>query len=173
MVAIFDESNLPDHLFSIPELDFREDLFADRRGGLWFRLGTWTIRSRRNHRGVEDMIERQSFMIPPGDFSEIFEKLDSVGEVMRSLGTPGGSVRSEGELKAYRYLPFHQFDVSFTAISGEPLVFCRRFGSSRNLFVNPDLYLYLELEEKTSGVRRLVGSKTRSRGASASPSREG
>ena len=151
MATIFDKSDLPDHLFNIAELDFHEDLFANRLGGLWFRLGAWTIQSQRDDRGVENVIERQSFMLAPGYFSEIFERLKSVGDVMSSLGTPGGSVRHEGERKEYRYLPFHQFDISFTSISGEPLVFCRHLDTRMTLFVNPDLYLFLELEEKTSG----------------------
>ena len=151
MEAIFDRRDLPDHLFNIPELDFHEDLCANRLGGLWFRLGAWTIQSQRDLRGVENVIERQSIMLAPGHFSEIYDKLESVGNVIEGLGRPGGFVRSEGEQKEYSYAPFHRFDLSFTSISSEPLVFMRRLNTSTELFVNPDLYLFFELEEKTSG----------------------
>lgn len=151
MDVLFDRSELPDHLFNIAELDFHEDLFANRLGSLWFRLGAWTITSRRDSSGAEDVMVRQTVMVPPGCFSEIFEKLQLVGNVLDGLGEPGGSLEYREEQKDYRYFPFHQFNVRFASISGEPLVFCRRQSPSLTLFVNPDLYLFLQLEEKVRG----------------------
>ena len=151
MEVLFDRTDLPDHLFNIAELDFHEDLFASRFGSLWFRLGAWTIKSQRDGGGVEDVIERQSVMVPPECFSEIFEKLQSVGNVLGGLGEPGESLQYTGGQKEYRYSPFHQFSIRFTSISGEPLVFCHRQNPLLNLFVNPDLYLFLRLEEKVRG----------------------
>jgi hypothetical protein len=151
MAAIFDRRDLSSHLFNIPELDFHEDLFADRLGDQWFRLGAWTVRPQRDHRGVEDVIERQSIMLAPGNFSEVYDQLEAVGNVLRGLGVPGGFLSSAGEQNEYAYAPFHRFDLRFTSISCEPLVFMRRSNTGIELFVNPDLYLFFELEERTSG----------------------
>ena len=151
MDVLFDRSGLPDHLFNIAELDFHEDLFASRLGSLWFRLGAWTIKSRRDDRGVEDAVERQSFMVPPECFSEIFDKLQAVGNVLDGLGEPGGSLEYRQDQKEYRYAPFHRFDFRFASVSGEPLVFFSSQSPAWTLFVNPDLYLFLQLEEKVRG----------------------
>lgn len=117
MASIFNRHDLPDHLFNIPDLDFHEDLFVDHLGGLWFRLGAWTIQSQRNIRGVENVIERHSIMLSPRQFSEIYDKLESVGNVIHDLGKLGGFVRSDGKEKAYSYAPFHRFNLSFTSVS--------------------------------------------------------
>ena len=151
MTGIFQKCDLPDHLFNIPDLDFHEDLFVNRLSSPWFRLGAWTLRSQCNDRGVESVIERQSIMLTPGKFSEVYDKLGSVGNVLRNLGTPGGSVQSEGRQKEYSYAPFYQFDLSFPSVSCEPLVFVRHLNSRAEFFINPDLELFFELEEKTSG----------------------
>ena len=152
MASIFDRHDLPDHLFNIPGLDFREDLFADRLGGLWFRLGAWTIQPHRDDQDVENVIERQSIMLSPGQFSEIYDELESVGNLINDLGKPRGVLRSEGKENAYSYAPFYRLDLSFTSVSCEPLVFMRPLTSSVELFVNPDLELYFELEERSSGI---------------------
>ena len=151
MTEIFHKGELPDHLFNIPDLDFHEDLFVNRLSRPWFRLGACTLRSRCNDRGVESVIERQSIMLTPGNFSEVYDKLVSVGHVLRDLGNPGGSIRFKGGQKEYSYAPFHQFDLSFTSVSCEPLVFVRRLNSRYELIINPDFDLFFELEEKTSG----------------------
>ena len=151
MTEIFHKHDLPDHLFNIPDLDFHEDLFVNRLSSPWFRLGAWTIRSRCNDRGVESVIERQSIMLTPGNFSEVYDKLGSVGNVLRDPGNPGGSTRYRGGQKEYSYAPFHRYDLSFTSVSGEPLVFVRHLNSRADLFINPDLELFFKLEEKTSG----------------------
>ena len=151
MTEIFHKHDLPDHLFNIPDLDFHEDLFVNRLSSPWFRLGAWTIHSRCNDRGIESVIERQSIMLTPGNFSEVYDKLGSVGNVLRDPGNPVGSTRYRGGQKEYSYAPFHQYDLSFTSVSGEPLVFMRHLNSRADLFINPDLELFFELEEKTSG----------------------
>ena len=151
MAAIFDKREIPTNLFNIPELDFREDLVADRLGGIWFRLGVWTIKPQRDDRGVEDVIERQSVMFTPGRFSEIYDKLESVGNVFHNLGKPVPWVRSDGDQEKYSYAPFYRFDLSFTSVICEPLVFVRTMNSDVELFINPDVELFFELEEKTIG----------------------
>ena len=152
MASIFDRNDLPDHLFNIPDLSFHEDLFADRLGGLWFRLGAWTIQPHHDVQDVENVIERQSIMLSPGQFSEIYEELESVGNLIYHLGEPVKILRSGEEGKAYSYAPFYRFDLGFTSVSCEPLVFVRLLTSSVELFVNPDLELYFELEERSNGI---------------------
>ena len=55
MAVVINRNEAPSHLFSIPELDFSGDLFAERVDGPWFRLGAWTFRPHRDERGVEDL----------------------------------------------------------------------------------------------------------------------
>lgn len=151
MTRVINPDEVPSHLFSIPELDFSQDLFTERRGGSWFRLGAWTTTRRRSVRNVEDEVFRQSFLLAPERFAEIFDKLKSVGNVIGHLGEPGGSIRESAEHKEYKYLPFHQFEFPFTSVVGEPLVFIHYDTSSAHFFINPDLWLYFKLEEKTRG----------------------
>lgn len=151
MTVIINRDDAPSHLFHIPELDFSEDLFADRVGGSWFRLGAWTITRRRDERNVEEEVFRQSLLLAPGKFAEIFDKLESVGNVIGDMGKPGGSVLQSGGHKEYKYSPFHLFEFPFTSVVSEPLVFIYYDTASTNFFINPDLWLFLELEEKTQG----------------------
>lgn len=85
-------------------------------------------------------------------FTEAFDKLESVGNVIDNLGVPGGVVRHDGDRKEYSYVPFHQFEISFTPVTCEPLVFIRTLNSVEELFINPDLELLFELEEKTNDI---------------------
>ena len=149
---IFNRNDLPIHLFSVPELDFSEDLFVDHFSDLWFRLGALTLKPQPDDRGVEDLIQRQSVLLPPDSFTEIFDKLESIGNVIHDLGKPGGVVRHDGDRKEYSYLPFHRFEISFTPVTCEPLVFIRTLNSVDELFINPDLELCFELEKKTNGL---------------------
>ena len=152
MSLIFNRDDLPTHLLSVPELDFSEDLFVDRLGGLWFRLGALTLKPQPNDRGVEDLIQRQSMLLSPDGFTDIFDKLESVGNVIHNLGMPRGVLRRDGDRKEYSYLPFYRFQISTTSVTCEPLAFIRTLNSDDKLFINPDLELYFELEEKTIGV---------------------
>lgn len=152
MSLIFNRNDLPTHLFSVPELDFSGDLFVDRLSGLWFRLGALTLKPQPDDRGVEDLVRRQSMLLSPDGFTEIYDKLDSVGNVIHDLGKPGGVIRHDGDRKEYSYLPFHRFEISFTSVTCEPLVFIRASNSVEELFINPDLGLFFELEEKTNGI---------------------
>jgi len=151
MAATINRDDAPGHLFTIPELDFSDDLFAERLAGPWVRLGARTLTDRRDERGAEDWVERQCILIPPDSFAAAFDKLESVGNVFHNLGGAGGSVSYQGGKKEYLYHAFHQFEIPFTSLVGEPLVFAHAGTSHVELFINPDLWLYLELEEKTSG----------------------
>lgn len=151
MTSIINRDEAPTHLFNIPELDFSGDLFAERVGTSWFRLGSWTNTRRRSVRNVEDVVFRQSFLLASKRFAEIFNKLESIGNVIGHLGEPGGSIRQSASHKEYKYLPFHQFEFPFTTVVGEPLVFIHHDTSSAHFFINPDLWLYFKLEEKTRG----------------------
>ncbi|MGO9641204.1 MAG: hypothetical protein ACLP1Y_07870 [Candidatus Acidiferrales bacterium] len=94
---------------------------------------------------------RQSLLFAPENFASVFDKLESVGDVFRSLGSPCRSVHNRGGDKEYTYFPFHQFELPFTSVVGEPLVSSLSDTSGVRLFINPDLWMYFELEEKTPG----------------------
>jgi hypothetical protein len=151
VTAIIDRKNVPDHLFSIPELDFSDDLFAEPLSGTWFRLGARTLAALRDERGVENQLLRASIVLPPGKFAELFASFDAVGHIFDQLGKPGGVINSDYRQRHYSYAPFHRFDFPFTAIAGEPLVFHHSDTSHSKFLINPDIWLYLELEEKTPG----------------------
>jgi hypothetical protein len=151
VAAIINRNDAPSHLFNIPELDFSGDLFAERLGGPWFRLGARTITRRHDERGVEDGVSRQSLLLASEYFAEVFDNLEFVGNVIGDLGKPTGSVLHEGEEKEYRYAPFHRFQFPFASAVGGPLVFVHSATSGIQLFINPDLWLFFELEEKTRG----------------------
>ena len=86
MTTVISKDSIPNHLFSIPELDFSADLLAECPGTPWFRLGAWTVASRRNERGIENVVDRQSFLFASGRFTEIFDELESIGNVTRQDG---------------------------------------------------------------------------------------
>jgi hypothetical protein len=132
-------------------LDFTEDLLADRIGGSWFRLGARTDGATPDARRVKDEMLRESLLLPPGAFAAAFSKLDSVGNVLHNLGKPSGSLRQDGRQENYLYEPFHRFEIPFTDVVGEPLVFLHEQVSNVGLFINPDLWMYLGLEEKSLG----------------------
>src|SRR5258706_12712959 len=64
MSTIINRNDAPSHLFSIPELDLSEDLFAERLNGPWFRLGAWTIDRGRHERGFEKFHEFRFALSP-------------------------------------------------------------------------------------------------------------
>lgn len=149
--AIINRADAPSHLFNIPELDFSGDLFAHRSAGPWVRLGAWNTTSHCDDQGVQDEVMRQSILLPPERFAAIFDKLESIGNVLNSLGKPGGVVHDGRGAKEYSYAPFHRFEFPFTSVAGEPLVFVHQDTSGCYLFINPDLWLFFELEEKALG----------------------
>jgi len=151
VTAILNRDDAPSHLSGISELDFSGDLFAERLACPWFRLGAWTITSTRSARAVEDEVMRQSLLLDPEGFAGVFDKLESVGNVLHGLGKPGGSVHDENGQKQYIYFPFDEFELPFTSEVAEPLVFIRSDTSGSRLFINPDLWMFFELEEKTPG----------------------
>ena len=97
MAPIIDRNNVPSHLFSIPELDFSEDLFAEPLIGPWFRLGARTINRKPDERGVENAVLRKSLLLPPDGFAEIFGNLTFIGNAIDHLGKPGGSLIHKDE----------------------------------------------------------------------------
>jgi hypothetical protein len=151
MSTLLERSDAPGHLFSIPELDFSGELFVDPLACEWFRLGAWTITPHRDERGVEDVISRQSLLVDRASFAKKFDRLESIGNVIHDLGKPRGSVVVEGDRKEYRYEPFHRFDLSFTSETGEPLVFIHYTTTGTRLLINPDVWLFFELEERAQG----------------------
>jgi hypothetical protein len=146
---LIDRNDVPKHLLGILELDLSGDLCAERMAGPWFRLGAWTVGSGSDGQGMENVVYRQSMLLSPGDFDGIFDKLESI---VVGIGKPGGSLKGEGDKMVYRYSPFHRFEISFTSVVAEPLVFFRDATSGTTLLINPDLWLFFKLEEKASGI---------------------
>jgi hypothetical protein len=62
---------------------------------------------------------------------------------------PSGYVTQKGKRKQYGYAPFYRFELRFSSALAEPLVFVHHTTSGAQLFINPDLWLFSELEEKT------------------------
>jgi hypothetical protein len=147
--VLIDRNDLPNPLFRIPDLDLSDDLCAEPLAGPWFRLGASSAGSGSHKQGVENVVYRQSMLLTPEDFGVIFEKLESI---VGNIGNPGGSLIRDGEKMVYRYAPFHRFEIFFTPAVVEPLVFFNSTGSGTSLLINPDLWLFFKLEEKTSGI---------------------
>ena len=150
MDTVFSRNDIPEHVLAFPELSFAEDLFAERVGPFWIRLGAWTITSHRDESGVEEEIFRQSLLLTPKGFTEIFDKLEAIGNVIGHLGKPGGFVLNTLDNKEYGYSAFHQFPFPFTSVTGEALVFVRWDTAGAHLFINPDLWLFLNSRKNPS-----------------------
>lgn len=147
MTQLFDAASIPSHLARIPSLDFTDELLVDPLKDQWFRLGAWTVEGKTDAQGVEDVVLRKSFLLSPSDFARIAPKLESVGNVVGNLGKPGGSVGYDGEKKSYEYYPFYRDHLFPTDTDGEPLAFTLDASGGTQLFVNPDIWMFLELEE--------------------------
>lgn len=147
MATIFSRDDVPDHALNIHEVDLSSDLFTERLEGPWFRLGAKTIHERRNQRGVEEAISRQSMLLDPDGFAEIFDKLEFIGNAFDGIGKPGGVLLGSG-ITDYIYIPFYRFEFPFTSRIAEPLVFLREDTQGVEFFIDPDLWMYFELEER-------------------------
>lgn len=147
--AILERQTAPKHLFNIPQLDFSDDVFAERLTAPWYRLGAWTEKSSQRKGDVAEVIERFSFLLPSDEFATIFDRLESVGNVLSNMGKPTGWTSELSGVKSYRYAPFHRFEIN--SINVEPLVSIRSTKSSAELFINPDLWMFFELEEVSTG----------------------
>lgn len=151
MTLILKKEDVPAHVTSIYELDFSGDFFVDRLAGPWLRLGAWNRNPPVNKQNIQDEIMRQSVLVPPDAFASLYEKLDSVGHAFHDLDKPGGTIYSSGPQKEYIYFPFHSFELPSSSIVGEPVVFVRSGITSAGLFINPDLWMFLRLEERSTG----------------------
>jgi hypothetical protein len=146
--VILTRAEVPGHVSSIPELDLSADVLAERVERPWFRLGVHTARRPRDEHGVEEVISRQTVLLEPNGFGRVFERLEAVGNVVSQLGQP--YVNLAGESRGGPcYVPFYRFEWPFTSVSGEPLVFLRNDIHGHSLFINPDLWMFLELEDAT------------------------
>lgn len=150
MSVILDKNEVPAHVSSVGRLDFSGDYFVDRLAGPWIRLGAWNRNPAIDRDNVADEIMRQCVLIPSDAFALLFDTLKQVG-ILNGLDRPGGTVYSSGRDKEYVYFPFHKFEFPFMSVIGEPLVFVHANITSAGLFVNPDLWMSLQLEERTAG----------------------
>jgi hypothetical protein len=143
--------NAPSHLFSIAELDHSKALSSRLYDGVWFRLATWTHGYTHDSLGIETTISRQSSLLAPNSFAEVFPHLDSIGDVLFNMGRPSGSIRNTTGEEVYSYLPFYKVEIGNDLASGEPLVFSLENSSDRRLFINPDITLFFDLRENKPG----------------------
>jgi len=151
VATIFNRDDVPSHILNIHELDLSGDFFGDRVEGPWFRLGAHTTQERRDQRGVGEAVLRQSVLLDPEGFAEVFNKLESVGSVFHGIGKPSGVLLGSGGTTDYTYTPFYQFEFPFTSAIAEPLAFLHYDTRGVEFFINPDLWMYFELEERTPG----------------------
>ncbi len=142
----------PPHLFNIPSLSFRSEIENRTLSETWFKLGEWSHGYETNKDGLQLTVMRQTLLIPKGAFESIFNHLESIGNVLHSLGKASGCVFSSGADRKYRYEPFHWFDLRGIETPCEPVVFVHESALPKCLFLNPDLIIYLGLTEKVSGL---------------------
>jgi hypothetical protein len=149
MPALFDRKAFPDHVFLNSALDFSDDLLVNPLQDLWFRLGSHRLTRNRDASNVEEEVFRQSILIPPRSFPMLFPRLESIGNILRNPGAPGGVLSQRGNQKKYSYCAFHQFRIG--SVLTEPLVFLHEDSSHADFFINPDLWMSLGLEERAPG----------------------
>src|SRR5262249_12735720 len=123
--------DFPRHLFEISELDLSSDLLGERIVKPWFRLGAWTIGSHQDASGVQDVIQRESLLVPRNGFSAAFVKLEKAGSASGNYGKVGGYTSWKDGETNYGYAAFHSMKLNFSDVLAEGLVF-RRFVSSRS-----------------------------------------
>ena len=151
MAMIFNRDDVPSDVSNIPQLDLSGELVIEPLEGPWFRLGAQTMQERRDQRDVEEALSRQSVLLDPEGFADAFNKLESVGNVFHNIGKSSAVLRGSDTAKDYGYRPFHQFELPFTSTLSEPLVFLHQDTRGVEFFINPDLWMYFELEERAPG----------------------
>lgn len=154
MPRLFEREDLPEELFDVDQLDISADLLSERvQDGHWFRLGEQTgSLSRPETADVRALSQRQSMLIINGSFPEMFDHLSYTGNVVGDLGSPSYGYSYSGSEKQHIYASYHEFNLSFTEFTVEPVVSVRITSSGVELIVNPDLYLFLGLEERSKGM---------------------
>lgn len=153
MPKIFESELIPNHLSQIDLLDLSNDLFERALDDEWFELGaiTTNYEAQKNSQ-TRNFLSRQCFLLTNEDFVSLFDRLNSIGDSIGSLGRPIAALYSgTEEIETYQYDPFHYFKFPFSDKSAEPIVFELHFNSPNFLFINPDILLYLRLEEESPG----------------------
>lgn len=145
---------IPEHVTRIPELDFSSHLAFNPLRDPWFQLGIWSVGKHRDERGIEEVIERQSLLIPAGTFTQLYPNLGAIGDSLDCLGQPVASVlhQRNGSME-YQYNAFHKFEIRSTSIIGEPLAFWHSGSDKACFLINPDIVLQLGLEERPPSSR--------------------
>lgn len=151
VAQILKPERVPAHISAISELDFSHQLFLDPLEDPWFQLAALTT-SRMRVDDVEEAISRETLLIAPGAFEDLFPHLGIVGNELTGLGSAGGWVYRIGEQKTYEYKPFYRFVFPSTSVEGEPLAFFRNTANGSDIVLNPDIWLFFELQERVSGL---------------------
>ncbi len=92
-------------------------------------------------------------LIPAGSFSTVYDRLGAIGNTLDNLGQPTTSVLHDGAAEEYRYNAFYDFDLLVGSVNAEPLVFFHANTTGSDLLLNPDLWLFLGLEERPANSR--------------------
>jgi hypothetical protein len=145
-MKILERADAPAHLFNISELDFSETLFAERVTRPWIRLGVLGP-SHTDESGIEAELRLNTLLLEPGVFADAFGGLGAVGNDLWAVGQPG--VASIGD--ETKYEPFYEFTIAHPLIVAEPLVVPAPDAEPPQLFINPDLLLFLKLRERNKG----------------------
>lgn len=145
---MFHRKDMPDDLFALPELDLSDDLFSDPVHDTWFRLGAWSSREGTRNVRFEEVIRRESILVPSDSITEIYSTLDAIGNQLSGLGEPTAVQSHSAGAVEYAYMPFYEFDLRPTSVVAEPLVFMRHGTLLSEFIITPDMVLFLGLEEQ-------------------------
>jgi hypothetical protein len=97
-MKILERADAPAHLFDISELDFSENLFAERVTHPWVRLGVLGP-GHTDESGIEAELRLNTLLLEPGAFADAFGGLGAVGNDLWGVGQPG--VASIGDETKY------------------------------------------------------------------------
>jgi hypothetical protein len=143
MDKIFDLTDFPKHLFQTHDLSFANKLTAPVLAKPWFCLAECS--QSKNH-DLEVVLERQTMLVGRDKFKTIHPELHYTADTAKDLGQPQAYLSDTRKTK-YNYQPFYEYRIAHGNGTGEPIGFlCRNLG--RRLFLNPDVWMFLELEEK-------------------------
>jgi len=157
-MKILERADAPAHLFDISELDFSENLFAERVTHPWVRLGVLGP-GHTDESGIEAELRLNTLLLEPGAFADAFGGLGAVGNDLWGVGQPGvasiGDETKYGECRTDEHDP-KQYDTIADAAEAT------RF---RVTFVCPAFALHSPVLHSPSCIRLgLAMSRNRNRG---------
>lgn len=141
-------NGMPDHLKVIEPMDLTTEISGIDLGTPWFRIGSWTKDSSIKVGPLNEVEERYALLINKGDFEQIYDSLESIGNNLSSLGKPGGTKYYNNGNPTYQYDPFYQFVLHDSKTIAEPITFSDPTNSQQKLIINPDIILFFKLVKR-------------------------